>query len=164
LPAGDYELQVLKPGFETYRVPQVSLDAGRDLSETFTLQVGAITEHVMVVPENSTKPVALGTTSGRPSRLSIGGSVEASKLINKVQPVYPESARSSGISGTVVLHAVIGMDGKPLSLRVMNSQVDPDLARSAVEAVSQWRYTPTLLNGEPIEVDTTITVNFSLAP
>jgi TonB family protein len=164
LPAGDYELQVLKPGFETYRVPQVSLDAGRDLSETFTLQVGAITEHVMVVPENSTKPVALGTTSGKPSRLSIGGSVEASKLINKVQPVYPESARSSGISGTVVLHAVIGMDGKPLSLRVMNSQVDPDLARSAVEAVSQWRYTPTLLNGEPIEVDTTITVNFSLAP
>ena len=45
-----------------------------------------------------------------------------------------------------------------------NSQIDPDLARSAVEAVSQWRYTPTLLNGEPIEVDTTITVNYSLAP
>ena len=46
----------------------------------------------------------------------------------------------------------------------MNSQIDPDLARSAVEAVSQWRYTATLLNGEPIEVDTTIMVNFSLAP
>jgi TonB family protein len=54
------------------------------------------------------------------------------------------------------------MDGKPLSLRVKNSQIDPDLARSAVEAVSQWRYTPTLLNGEPIEVDTTIMVNYSL--
>jgi TonB family protein len=164
LPAGNYELQVLKPGFEAYRVPQVSLDAGRDFSESFTLQVGAITEHVMVVPENSAKPVLDKTTSGKPSRLSIGGSVEASKLINKAQPVYPESARSAGIAGTVVLHAIIGMDGKPLSLRVMNSQVDPDLARSAVEAVSQWRYTPTLLNGEPIEVDTTIMVNFSLAP
>jgi len=163
LPAGNYELQVLKPGFEIYRVPQVSLDAGRDLSESFTLQVGAITEHVMVVPENSTKPVPVEATSGKPSRFSIGGSVQAAKLTNKVQPVYPESAKSAGVQGTVVLHAVIGLDGKPLSLRIMNSQVDPDLARSAVEAVSQWRYTPTLLNGEPIEVDTTITVNYSLA-
>ncbi len=46
----------------------------------------------------------------------------------------------------------------------MNAQVDPDLARSAVEAVSQWRYTPTLLNGEPIEIETTIDVNYSLQP
>jgi protein TonB len=56
------------------------------------------------------------------------------------------------------------MNGKPLSLRVMNNEVDPELARSAVESVSQWRYRPTLLNGEPIEVDTTIMVNFSLQP
>jgi hypothetical protein len=52
--------------------------------------------------------------------------------------------------------------GNPLSLRVMNSQVDPELARAAVEAVSKWRYIPTLLNGDPIEVDTTIMVNFKL--
>jgi TonB family protein len=164
LPAGNYELQVLKPGFEVYRVPQVSLDAGRDFSEVFTLQVGAITEHVTVVPENGTKSVPTETASGKPSRVSVGGNVQAAKIITKVQPIYPESARSAGISGTVVLHAVIGMDGKPLSLRVKNSQIDSDLARSAVEAVNQWRYTPTLLNGEPIEVDTTITVNYSLEP
>jgi len=164
LPAGNYELEVLKPGFATYRVPQVSLDPGRDFSETFTLEVGAITEHVMVVPADSAKPVPVETTSGKPSRLSIGGNVQAARLVTKVQPVYPESAKSAGMQGIVVLHAVIGMDGKPLSLRVMNSQINPDLARSAVEAVSQWRYTPTLLNGEPIEVDTTITVNYSLAP
>ena len=136
LPPGNYELQVLKPGFDTYRVPQVSLD--------------------------SSKSAPIETTSGKPSRLSVGGGVQAAKVITKVQPIYPESARSAGISGTVVLHAVIGMDGKPLSLRVMNSQIDPDLAHSAVEAVNQWRYTPTLLNGEPIEVDTTITVIYSL--
>jgi TonB family protein len=164
LPPGKYELQVYKPGFQTYRQPQVSLEAGRDFTEIFTLEVGAITEHVMVVPENSEKPVVITKTNGRPSRVGVGGSVEAAKLIKRVQPVYPESARSVGVQGTVVLHAVIGMDGRPLSLRVMNSQVDPDLARSAVEAVSQWRYTPTLLNGEPIEVDTTITVNFTLQP
>ena len=56
------------------------------------------------------------------------------------------------------------MDGRPIQLEVLNSQIDPELARAAVEAVSQWRYQPTLLNGEPVEVDTTITVNFKLLP
>jgi TonB family protein len=164
LPAGNYEMQVLKPGFETYSVPQVSLDPGRDFSETLTLRVGANTELVQVVPENSAKPVPAETSSGKVSRLHVGGNVEASKLTTKVQPIYPESAKSAGVQGTVVLHAVISMEGKLLSLRVMNSQIDPDLARSAVGAISQWHYSPTLLNGEPIEVDTTITVNFSLEP
>jgi len=49
-------------------------------------------------------------------------------------------------------------------MQVLNSQIDPDLARAAVEAVSQWRYQPTLLNGEPVEIDTVITVNFKLKP
>ena len=66
------------------------------------------------------------------------------------------------MQGTVILRAVIGVDGVPLSLRVVNDQVDPDLARAAIESVSKWRYTPTLLNGDPIEVDTTIEVNFTL--
>ena len=164
LPAGTYELQILKPGFKPYRAPQVTLDAGRDFSEMFTLDVGAITEHVLVVPTDAPKAVPMATTSGKPSRLSVGGNVQAAKIIGKVQPVYPEIAKSAGVQGTVVLHAVIGVDGRPLSLRVMNAQVDPDLARSAVEAVSQWRYTPTLLNGEPIEIDTTIDIVYSLQP
>jgi protein TonB len=58
----------------------------------------------------------------------------------------------------------VSNDGRPYSLQVLNSQVNPDLARAAVEAVSQWRYQPTLLNGEPVEIDTVITVNFTLAP
>jgi TonB family protein len=164
LPAGRYELQAFKPGFQTYRQPDVSLDAGRDFTAVFTLEVGAITEHVMVVPERAEKPIVTGKTNGKPSRLGVGGTVEAAKLVSRVQPLYPESAKAAGVQGTVVLHAVIGMDGKPLSLRVMNSQIDPDLARSAVEAVSQWRYTPTLLNGEPIEIDTTVSVVYSLQP
>lgn len=161
LPVGDYELKVIKRGFEPFGLPQVTLESGRDFSENITLQVGAIMEEVEVVPNGTTKPLPAGTT-GKPSRIRVGGDVEAPHLLTKVQPAYPESARSAGVSGTVILHAIISKDGKPLSLRVMNSQVDPELARSAVEAVSQWRYSPTLLNGEPIEVDTTITVNYSL--
>lgn len=164
LPAGKYEQQVFKPGFQTYRQPEVSLDAGSDSTSTFTLQVGAISEHLFVVPEGSEKPVATEKTNGKPSRLAVGGTVEAAKLIHRVVPVYPDAAKSADVQGIVVLHAVIGMDGRPLSLRVMNSQIDPALAKSAVEAVSQWRYTPTLLNGEPIEIDTTIQVNYTLNP
>jgi len=163
LPAGEYELKVMKRGFEPFRLPQVTLESGRDFFQSITLQPGTIIEEVEVVPNGTAKPLPSSAT-GKPSRIRVGGDIEAPHLITKVQPVYPESARSAGVSGTVILHAIISKDGKPLSLRVMNSQIDPDLARSAVEAISQWRYTPTLLNGEPIEVDTTITVNFSLAP
>lgn len=162
LPAGSYEMQIFKPGFQTYAVPHVSLDAGKDFSETFTMGVGAITEHVMVVPDGSTKALPVEESNGKVSRIKVGGNVEASMLTTKVQPVYPQAAKDAGVSGTVILHAVISKDGMPLSLRVMNSEIDPDLARSAVEAVSKWRYTPTLLNGEPIEVDTTIDVNYTL--
>jgi len=164
LPVGNYELQVVKPGFEAYRISEVALQSGHDFSRVIMLQLGSITERLQVTPDNSEKPTVAETTSGKPSRLRIGGSVEAAKITTKVQPLYPESAKSAGISGTVVLHAVIGMDGRPLSLHVMNGQIDPDLARSAVEAVSQWRYQPTLLNGDAIEVDTTIMVNFTLQP
>ncbi len=164
LPAGEYEMKVVKRGFEPYRAPQVVLEPGRELSQNVTLEVAGVMEEVDVVPEGTVKPLPGSETGGKPSRLRLGGEVQATKLLNKVQPVYPASAKSAGIQGTVILHAVIGMDGKPLSLRVMNSQADPELARAAVESVSQWRYRPTLLNGEPIEVDTTIMVNFSLLP
>jgi protein TonB len=108
------------------------------------------------------KPLPEAEKGGKPSRLRLGGEVQASKLVNKVMPVYPASAKTAGVQGTVILRAVIGMDGRPLSLRVMNNDIDPELARAAIGAVSQWRYRPTLLNGEPIEIDTTIMVNFSL--
>jgi protein TonB len=81
-----------------------------------------------------------------------------------VQPIYPESAKAAGAQGSVMLHAIVSKDGRPLSVEVLNSQIDPELARAAVEAVNQWRFQPTLLNGEPVEIETTITVNFKLLP
>ena len=74
--------------------------------------------------------------------------------------VYPPLARQTRISGTVRLHAIIGKDGTVHELEVMNGH--PLLVQAALEAVRQWRYKPTLLNGEPVEVDTTIDVIFSL--
>ena len=95
------------------------------------------------------------------TRTRVGGAVQAAKLVNRVQPVYPPLARQTRISGTVKLHAIIGKDGTVQQLQVVSGH--PLLVQSALDAVKQWRYQPTLLNGEPVEVDTEIDVIFSLA-
>lgn len=92
--------------------------------------------------------------------LRVGGNVQAARIINRVQPMYPPLARQTRISGTVRLHAIIGKDGTIQQLEVMSGH--PLLQQSALDAVRQWRYQPTLLNGDPVEVDTTIDVIFSL--
>ena len=165
LPSGEYEMKVLKPGFAAYRAPQVVLESDHDLTLNAKLQMGDLTETVDVKAEGPAKPAAPETLEKQKAmRIRIGGNVEAAKLVTKVQPIYPASAKERGAQGSVLLHAIVSKDGRPLSLQVLNSQIDPELARAAVEAVSQWRYQPTLLNGEPVEIDTTIAVNFTLAP
>jgi periplasmic protein TonB len=94
------------------------------------------------------------------TRIRQGGAVTAASLINRVQPVYPPLARQTRVSGTVRLHAIISKDGSVQQLEVMSGH--PLLVQAALDAVRQWRYRPTLLNGEPVEVDTTIDVIFSL--
>jgi periplasmic protein TonB len=94
-------------------------------------------------------------------RITVGGNVQSAHLINKVQPSYPPLARQTRISGTVKLHAIIGKDGTVQQLQVVSGH--PLLVQSALDAVRQWRYQPTLLNGDPVEVDTEIDVVFSLA-
>ena len=82
-------------------------------------------------------------------------------LVRKVQPEYPALARSARIQGVVVLAAIIGKAGTIENLRVLSGH--PMLTAAAIDAVRQWRYRPYVLNGEPVEVETQITVNFSLA-
>jgi protein TonB len=97
-----------------------------------------------------------------PHRIHSGGEVEEALLVHRVEPRYPTLARQIRLEGTVRLHAVIGVDGSVRELEVESGH--PLLARAAREAVLQWRYRPTRLNGEPVEVDTTITVIFELGP
>ena len=96
-----------------------------------------------------------------PRRVTVGGNVQAARLVNRVQPLYPPLARQTRISGTVKLHAIIGKNGAVEQLQVVSGH--PLLVQSALDAVRQWRYQPTLLNGDPVEVDTEIDVIFSLA-
>ncbi|HSY33068.1 MAG TPA: energy transducer TonB [Verrucomicrobiae bacterium] len=93
-------------------------------------------------------------------RIRQGGQVQAAKLTNKVQPLYPPLARQTRISGTVRLHAIIAKNGTVEQLEVISGH--PLLVQAALDAVRQWKYQATTLNGEPVEVDTTIDVIFSL--
>ena len=123
------------------------------------MKPGVVTVVLKVVAEGTPKPQS-EARAGKP--LHVGGEILEPRILNKVEPTYPPTAKAAGIEGTVLLNAIIGKRGNLLSLRVMNSDVDPELARAALEAVSQWQYSPVLLNGDPIEVETTFTVNFRL--
>ena len=93
LPAGEYEMKVVQRGFEVYRAPQVALEPGRESSQRVTLEVAAVMEEVDVVPEGTAKALPGSETGGKPSRLRLGGEVQATKLLNKVTPVYPAAAK-----------------------------------------------------------------------
>jgi protein TonB len=96
-----------------------------------------------------------------PERVRVGGVVLPPALLHEVRPVYPPLARTARISGPVRLDAIIGRDGRIQSLRLVSGH--PILAAAAFDAVRQWVYRPTLLNGEPVEVILQIDVNFTLA-
>jgi periplasmic protein TonB len=95
-----------------------------------------------------------------PKRIRVGGNVQQANLIRRVVPTYPAIAKAARIQGDVILHAIIAKDGTVQELRYESGP--PMLMQSAMDAVRQWRYAPTLLNGEPVEVETTITVKFTL--
>jgi TonB family protein len=160
IPAGHYVVQMDRRGFVRYS-HAVDVEAGAHANLDAVLSVGSMQETINVVAQgqarsNSTAP------AGETQRIRVGGNVQAAQLLRQIKPAYPDSARAQGIEGTVLLHAVIGTDGAPLSLSVMNKLADPDLAAAALDSARQWRYQPTLLNGVPVEVETTITVNFRL--
>lgn len=162
IPEGHYTLEVSKPAFAIYHQPDVAVGPSGPVRQDIVLAIGSIRETVEVVGH-----AAEGTRinpSGAPHRIRVGGNVQASRLVSRVQPIYPAAAERAGIQGTVLLHAIIGTDGHLLSLGVANTSANAELANAAMDAVRQWAYEPTLLNGMPVEVVTTIAVVFRLKP
>jgi protein TonB len=122
---------------------------------------------VTTIPDGSLALAALGLVlaathayaqNDRPVR--IGGKVAQANLISSVAPVYPAEARRKGVEGTVTLQVLIGQDG--YVARVTPVSGPPELVQSAVDAVRQWVYKPTTLNGEPVSMLTTVDVRFML--
>jgi TonB family protein len=158
LTPGQYSLKVELPGFTTFRTI-VEVGVSKTVTQNVTLTIGSLMERVTVIAVGQAKPEPL---PGVPQRIRVGGNVIAANLISQVKPVYPAGARDAGIEGTVHLQGLIGVDGVLLGLTPLNN-IDTDLTAAALEAVKQWRYKPTLLNGMPVEVLTTIDVEFKLA-
>jgi protein TonB len=92
--------------------------------------------------------------------IRVGGEIKEPKKIKDAKVVYPQIAMTAKVQGYVILEATISKDGSVINLKVLKSQ--PLLDQAAIDAVKQWKYTPTLLNGVPVEVIMTVTVNFTL--
>jgi TonB family protein len=104
--------------------------------------------------------IAPGAQPAASSRIKVGGNVQAAMVLSKVQPVYPELAKSARVSGIVHLAVVIAPDGTVQEIKAIDGPAL--LIAAAMDAVKQWVYRPTLLNGQPTSVETTVDVNFTL--
>jgi len=139
-PAGRYMLEVRVPEFDIYQQNSVNVEAGTP---------------AVVNP-----------------KLSVGGRrkspwwrrAHAAAAARQVRPAYPPDLQAQGIEGTVLIEAVIRKEGVPILLTVRNTSVNREFADAALETIRQWRYNSTLLNGQPVEVMMTVTIDFKMKP
>ncbi len=159
LSAGEYGLTLSLSGFRTAR-GSVNVKAGSKSAVTFEMAIGSLAEEVHV---RAPAPLAVSQPP-RPADVNVatpirvGGSIREPRKILDVTPVYPADANAAGLEGDIYIEAVITRDGSVAGARVV--QGVPLLNAAALEAVRQWRFTPTTLNGVPTEVSMTVKVSF----
>ena len=155
---GHYVLSAALPGFRTLH-EEFDLKTAADWDRALTLQVGTLSETIHV----SATRTAPAPPAAAPTRIRVGGNIKVPLKLKDVKPVYPESMRAEGREAEVQIEATIAADGSVAAVHVTSAQTHPDFAIAAIDAVRQWRFSPTLLNGKPIEVVMTVTVGFKLA-
>ncbi len=163
LPLGRYEIEVRAPGFVVMRT-EATVEANQAATVNARLQIGQLTELLEVSAARPSTPEPAAPVQD-PRRIRVGGNVQAARLIARVPPLYPEDLKANGVTGTVVLRAVVTKQGYISDLTADpagNTGVDPGLVKAAMDAVWHWLYQPTLLNGQPVAVLTTISVKFEL--
>jgi len=165
LDAGDYDINVQAMGFALrYRV---SVAAGQALQRDITLQLGSLQETITIVKDTSPSPIARTSPRAAPAPYvrqpgpcdssPKGGCIEQPMKIVDKRPLYPENRTEPEVK--VILECRIGTDGVPARVRVVGP-ADPDFAKAASDAVYQWRFTPTYLDGVAVEVDMKVTATF----
>jgi len=155
--AGRYQVGSKLPGFMSL-AQDVRLENARHWDLALTIPVGTLNERVTVREQRP---------SGAPARANrepvrIGGNIKPPRKLVDVRPVYPQAMRDAGLEGIVSLVALIDAEGRVSSVRVTGSPAHPELGKAAVDAVRQWQFSPTLLNGETVEVLMNVQVGFSL--
>ena len=170
LAAGEYGLVARAPGFERL-FRRLALEAGDQLEEELVLRLGSL-EETITVTDTSRSPTPARTISAATRARYLehrarAGTIAPPIKIRDQAPVYPASVRGSGFEGKVVLEALVKTDGSVEVVQILvpvdpatMTVVYPDLARAAVEAVSGWRYEPTLLHGVPVDTRMTISITF----
>lgn len=160
---GDYMLSARLPGFLSSRQRVRVTPSMAPLN--VTMQVGTLKETVTVRSDGSNAgPVTTAAALPMPSpppcgSTEVGGNLKPPRKLRDVRPVYKPELAANNVEGEVLLQAVIGVDGKVRGVEVV-SAVNPDLEESAINAVSQWEFSPTYLNCEAIEVRMFVTVSF----
>jgi periplasmic protein TonB len=157
-PVTDFQPSVPSPVTSSYRDLVVEGDPSSVIPEGYI--PGAIKMTDLSAPHSPIEPPAVDTHKTSEKRMVKSGSVQQAQLITRIEPRYPPLARQTGTQGTVLLHAIISVDGRITALEVVSGH--PLLVQAAIDAVRQWRYRPTYLSGEPVEVETSITVIFRL--
>jgi TonB family protein len=155
---GRYVLSTALPGFHQLH-EEFDLKTAPDWDRAVTLQVGTLRETISV---SATRTFAAPAAPAA-NAIRVGGNIRVPLKLHDVRPAYPESMRAEGREADVQLEATIAGDGSVSAAHVVSAQIHPDFAIAAIDAVRQWRYSPTLLNGKPIEVVMTVTVRFSLS-
>ena len=158
IPPGEYVLEASLAGFRPLR-QQLQLRNSGDWDRAITLQVGELSETITVRASR----VAVSETPTPGTQLRVGGNIRVPRKLVDVKPVYPESMRAAGREGVVPMEAIIGRDGTVTSVRVLSADVHPDFAISAADAVRQWQFAPTLLNGQTIEVRMQVSITYTLS-
>jgi TonB family protein len=151
LPLGVYRVSAESTGFQSQFYADVRL-AGRPVRLSFFLQGG----------DSSTPPVVISAPSVPADQpIRVGGAVQQTYLLRQIAPQYPPAAREARLQGVVVFEALITKEGRIGSLKAVTG--NPILIEAAKIAVAQWVYRPTVVNGQPVEVVTPITVNFAFS-
>ena len=148
------------PGTAFTRAGEAAVGSDRGVPDGFS--IGKPGESLIGVATAQPQPPAPKPAAAPVARepIRVGGRVQQPMLIHEVRPPYPPLARQARVSGSVKMEAILARDGTVQSLRLLSGP--PLLTQAAMTAVSQWRYRPTLLNGEPVEILLSIDVNFTL--
>ncbi len=162
LPDGVYNISVAKPGFALMEIKGIAIDKGVSAPLVLVLQPGKVKETMTVSAQGAPPPPPPPPGATMPKRIKVGGNIQAVKLVSQPKPAYPPECKAAGVQGLVMLRAIIGKDGSVLNLEPVNQLVDRRLVDAAMDAVRQWKYQPTLLNGNPVEIITEVDVNFTL--